>query len=328
MAYWTRFYFFHHTVGAETLTFDLTETEAAAWYVQDSYGRRIVLQPLYLHCYDCEGIPSDCIGHGQGSCGDAICTCEDGYFGMRCEFPVPCQSLSLDYRFVQHEAKPFEMLWDETGRLIEVYERPVYVHEWLPGQFDAVFFTGRRWALTHDDLLPEIEEELKDKNNSKAILATYFRAGFHAQFSNFSLAMMTEPLDRGTPRDQNSPIGMNWYLTENKTNKSNNDIQKTVHGAPFEFNLVCSFCDENNPCHYNGQCVDGFCECSPGSYGTLCEDAPGMFVWLSMGSHRKSPTLLSERSNLYFGHCDPYFKAPEFDWDHGTSVSNLDSISF
>jgi len=138
--------------------FDIFETLDAPWYVRGKDQRLVVLEPLSLTCYDCRD-EDGCHGHGtcvavsDGS-SDHVCQCEEPWFGLRCDFVAPCESVSINAKtepFVGNMAfaTEFQILRKENGDMFQVYYRPVYVHKeedeyWT----DVIFFTGRRWALT------------------------------------------------------------------------------------------------------------------------------------------------------------------------------------
>ena len=71
--------------STKTDTFDLTETASGTWYIQDEYQRVVVLDPFYLQCVDCQesGDGDEC--SGRGACDEAVCLCEDGWYGLKCE---------------------------------------------------------------------------------------------------------------------------------------------------------------------------------------------------------------------------------------------------
>lgn len=82
-----------------------------------------------------------------------MCECDEGWFGLRCEFHEPCKSLEVDARF--DEFLDYRD-WSQNYDIFELedtpvyaYGRPVYYHEPKPGEFDVVVFTGRRWMATH-----------------------------------------------------------------------------------------------------------------------------------------------------------------------------------
>lgn len=90
---------------------------------------------------------------GRGSCSDAVCECDEGWFGLRCEFHEPCTTLEMDVRFdgfVDHRDWSMQYeIFTLDGDPIYAYNRPIFVSEPKPGKFDVVVFTGRRWMATH-----------------------------------------------------------------------------------------------------------------------------------------------------------------------------------
>lgn len=112
-----------------------------------------------MDCGSERGSSKEC--HGRGVCSDAKCECDQGWFGIRCELHAPCATLEMDVRFNGFEdtrewARTFE-IFELEGEPVYAYDRPVYVSEPKPGNFDIVVFTGRRWMATHTS--KELQEE-------------------------------------------------------------------------------------------------------------------------------------------------------------------------
>ena len=132
-------------------------------------------------------------------------------------------------------------------------------------------------------------------------LAAYFEDQFHAHWANYTVAFISEPVDkyvlclllyvsnlvgantdifswfslpRFTPGDSQSPEGLQWYIASDKyegqTSLQRPDTNRLVEGG-----LLCSVCDSRtNPCLYDGVCVEGTCLCLHQSGGSLCEQPP------------------------------------------------------
>lgn len=88
--------------SSETNTFDILETTLEPWTVRDESLREVILEKILLACYDCEdggeeGGDEDC--GGNGSCSNAVCKCDESFYGVRCEFSSPCKRLALDARY-------------------------------------------------------------------------------------------------------------------------------------------------------------------------------------------------------------------------------------
>ena len=151
----------------DTKTFDILETREHIWTVRNPENQQIFIDHFHMTCLDCakeRKSAQEC--QGRGVCSDGLCECEEGWFGMRCEFHEPCTSLEMDIRFAGFEdtrewSKTFEIfhLGNET---VYSYHRPIYAHEPSPGKFDLIVFTGRRWMATHTG---EKEKEVHDRSN-------------------------------------------------------------------------------------------------------------------------------------------------------------------
>jgi hypothetical protein len=145
----------------ETFSFDITSTSPSEWHVLSNTvtgepGKTVVPIPSFTlasnDCYHNDGLCVD------GQCIDNECECNDGKFGLRCEFDAPCPRIQIDFR-----TRPFptdfgiipyyfDILVDASDYPVEVYHRPVYVFE-SDCFFDIILSQGRRWVLTNSDLL-------------------------------------------------------------------------------------------------------------------------------------------------------------------------------
>jgi len=170
--------------------------------VRNPQQQEITIDFFYMECFDCdlsEQWISECNGHG--TCSDAVCQCDEGRYGLRCEFEAPCAELEMDVRFAGFEderewSRSFQLFEDE-GQQINAYSRPVYVHEPRPGTFDIVFFTGRRWMATHTDVLLSAGlTGVDDPAERRQLVAQYFSQHFHAYWSDFIAAFITTPLGK------------------------------------------------------------------------------------------------------------------------------------
>ena len=228
--------------------------------------------------------------NGRGTCSDGACDCEEGYFGLRCEFLEPCLSMAMDARTdgflgTRPWSDSFELLqvaaamdeeddYSESTALVplEVYHRPVYLNEYEEGKFDLIFFTGRRWVVTNSDSL--FDARSMDDGSPKVSLAEYFQEQFHAHWSNFSISFVSDALDVATPGDANSPLDLAFFEAAPRTNAAPMDIQG-VGGLQINARLLCAICNnQTNPCFYDGQCIEqGTCSC-PMNVGSLCEVPP------------------------------------------------------
>lgn len=295
-------------MSSETASYDITDSADSTWYAQDAQSRVVVLDPFYLECYHCE---EACNNHG--SCLNGICHCEDGYFGLHCEFLAPCPTLEIDARkdgFIstRHWSDNYEQLLFESTSAVEdsgstsavatgliplhVYHRPVYFNGNEDGTSDLIFFTGRRWVVTSSDSLMEKPQ------GGRAELTSYFQEDFHAHWSNYSISFLSEPVDIATPGDASSPIDLVFFQAIAIQDGGKTEIQ-APDKIESDARLLCAVCNnKTNPCAYDGQCTgEGSCFC-PMSRGSLCEVPP-------VGN----------------GFCNSYYNTPEFNWDGGDCCS-------
>ncbi|CAB9505693.1 expressed unknown protein [Seminavis robusta] len=269
--------------SADIDSYDLIQTASSSWYVQDYAGREVVLDPFYLACIDCTGsAEADC--GGRGHCNDGVCQCEEGWFGIRCQFSTPCPKLSVDtltndFASTRDWASTFNLLLDDSGAPVQAYDRPIFVHEYGSGSgdYDIIVFTGRRFGLTTTR-----SEDLQTIGHN---LSIYFKESFHAESTELDFAFLSEPADLQTPRDSVSPEGLDFFLSR--------DLQPL---SQVNTKLLCSICsNETNPCLYDGHCDNnGSCQCSPGGYGSLCQMPP-----------------------INNGYCNQFFNTPQFNLDGG-----------
>jgi len=301
----------------ETDTFNILETVGDPWLVRDATSREVVLDPLRLICFDCENEGeenSDECG-GGGTCSNAVCECEQGWYGLRCEFTTPCSALAIDARTddfasTRDWASDFETVELENGELVEAYHRPVYIHEYDNGEYDAVMFTGRRWALTASDFLPHggkvSDDELGELGGGAfpAVgdeIGNFFKYVFHGYkgyFDDLSVAFLSDNMDATTYQDSSSPVGFLWYRAE--AAERTPDGENQAFGKQVDAEFLCRVCDgDANPCLYDGICNEGECQCSTDSFGKLCEVPP-----------------------VKNGHCDTFFNTPQFKYDGGDCCEN------
>ncbi|CAB9512223.1 expressed unknown protein [Seminavis robusta] len=292
--------------SSETHTYDITETGSIQWFVRDETNREVVLEPFSLFCFDCsneDADGSDDCG-GLGTCSNAVCACDDGWYGLRCEFVSPCSWINIDARTEKFAstrdwASSYQSIDLGNGTLVEAYHRPVYIHEYENGEFDAVMFTGGRWALTSSVFLPHAgripSNALSDgQDDLGSDIGNYFTHAFHGYkgFStNYSIAFLSDYIAMGTHLSSSSPVGFSWFFTEEARDQNMNQ----GIGNEITTKFLCHTCEESsNPCLYDGKCLEGECVCSLDSFGSLCEVPP-----------------------VHNGHCNPVFNIPEFKMDGG-----------
>ena len=295
--------------SVETTTYDILNVVNLPWYDFDENLGELPMAQSYFHSFDCR---NDNVCGLHGRCRENQCECERGWFGLRCEFRFPCASIETDERgppFLGTRiwSTRFEMLRDNSngGDVVTVYHRPVYTKRSNVDQvLDLIFFTGRRWVVTHSGLLKDFRPQLDgDPSNTTGILETqlslYMKEEFHAYWSNYTTAFVSEPVDVAKPKDAATPISLLWFNTEQSSLTTEED-EKTVAmpdgSQSLDPNLICSVCDDvENPCFFASRCENtGVCNCITGASGTLCQIPP--------------------TSN---GRCNPFFNNPEFQYDGG-----------
>ena len=303
--------------SSQTASFDITQAVTDVWFVRDALQRELILEPFFLHCYECGNTlsaksTSQCTG--RGTCSNAVCTCDEGWFGFRCEFITPCPALDFDARtsfgmgipgFKPHEELDdgLQILTDDQSSIpVQAYSRPIYIGYLLSGHYTVIFFSGRRWVATHTGLLPSLNQThllLGKEAGREEILGFFTNNSFHAHWSNFAVEYLSEPMDLGTPSSQNSPESFGWYEAEAKTAITQVEIQGVNQGRPFDTRLICATCDgEFNPCFFDGVCLNSTCVCAIGAHGTRCEKSP-----------------------VNNGRCDSNYNIPYFELDGGDCCS-------
>jgi len=282
-----------HAKSSETVSFDLTETASSEWSARQN-SREVPLQFFRLICYDCDN-NGDLPCSGRGSCEENACQCDDGFYGLQCEFEDPCNTLAIDEQFsgflgTRDWSTKYNLLQIED-QTVDVYDHPVYINEYDEGLFDVIMFTGRRWVATYSDLLNLTSEAMTNKDPKQALYDYLMQ--FHAHFSDFQVAFISEPVDKDTPSDAVTPLAVEWFQADTK--KSKMGIQIADANRALDMILLCSVCnDVTNPCRYDGSCVNGSCNCSVGSSGVLCQIPP-------IGN----------------GRCDVFFNSARFNYDGG-----------
>lgn len=286
-------------------TFDILETTDHEWRVRNMQDQEITIKHFHLDCMDCdrrEDFAGECQGHGTCRTSDAVCVCEEDRLGSRCEFEPACPILEMDVRFAGFEderewSREFE-IFEVDGETVYAYNLPVYVHEYKPGHFDLIVFTGRRWMATHTDvLLTAGLVGIEDPQERRRKLANYFTDHFHAYWSDFVASFMTEPMDIGTEQDAATPVELQWYTAKPKNALHPHEVQYVDRSvAPLDSVLLCELCDhEFNVCLNDGHCnANRRCDCLIGSSGSLCQIPP-------TGN----------------GRCDPKFDIPKYNYDGG-----------
>lgn len=273
----------------ETFSFDISSTSPSEWLVLSNAlnsepGKTVLIPSLALASNDCNHNDGLCV---HGRCKDNECECDEGKFGLRCEFDAPCPRLQIDFR-----TRPFptdfgpipyyfDILLDSDDYPVEVYHRPVYVYE-SDGFFDIILFQGRRWVLTNSDLL-----NVTDPGSfiMATDLADYFAMDYIGIYSQTLSYFVTDAMDVDTPKDSFTPEGLEWYRIKTNIDETIdfNEIDTT---QPLYTAMLCAVCDDfQNQCFYSGFCNEyGVCECIGNHAGALCELDAGAKVEYVEGS--------------------------------------------
>lgn len=80
--------------SSETVSYDIMSTDLSTWFDVDPDRGDLPIMHFFMTSYDCrdKGI---CGSHGT-CMGWNGCLCDDGWFGLRCEFPSPCPTIERD----------------------------------------------------------------------------------------------------------------------------------------------------------------------------------------------------------------------------------------
>jgi hypothetical protein len=287
--------------SSDSTSFDILDTLSSEWFSKDTNGNRVApMQHFEMSAHGGGRDQNECGGHGSVDEKDKKCECDGDWFGLKCEFLEPCESLAVDIRregFLSGSREwslSYDILRTNTGKLLEVYDHPVFFND--TGRFQIILFAGRRWVL------------FEWVDNTGAGLEAYLRE-FHAHFTDFNASFISEPMDVGTPTDALTPVGLEWFFPRNGMTPQGG-IQSVDSTRASDALLLCAVCDNTaNVCQNNGQCEnDGTCKCGLGSEGRMCEKPP-------IGN----------------GRCDSFFNHPEFNFDGGDCceakcVSSLEYI--
>ena len=257
----------------EPASYDITTT-VSGWLGRS--GEKLLV--LINNDCDTSGLcPSE-----RGECVNNECICQEGRFGLNCEFSKPpCERLDVDQRWGKfpnrlgalHFTNSYKLLLDDNGTPVEVYNRPVYVEN-IPDNIEVIMFLGRNWVVG-------FSSEMRGDRGGQTLeivgerqLARYLSEDFHGYYSTYSVYFYSGPRDFGTTSDSLStsdalaPVDLVWH-----------DINQPVD-RPLETNLLCGVCDADvNKCHTTvGKCNNGTCECFLGFTGSLCEREPNCVV--------------------------------------------------
>ena len=242
-------------------TFQFDVTALSEWMVINEETTNSELDTdLRIICTSCIQGPAqaDRIGCNEnGSCMKDECSCNEGWFGLNCEFEEPCETLEIDPRYTPFPlgySKKYFLLKGNNGALITCYGKPIYYNKVDNERLELIFFIGRRWVLTNDKLMSRLD--IKLGKDLIEYLSTFFQS-FHAYWETFEYELTT---DMTVDPIYASPVWMKWF----ESFESEKNIKTK---------LLCSTCNSfRNPCRNNGVCRDGNCDCTgTGFAGQLCQ---------------------------------------------------------
>lgn len=137
--------------------------------------------------------------------------------------------------------------------------------------------------MTHSGLLSDFKSVQPAKLLDAYFLediSDYLGNNFHAYFSSFQAAFVSEAVDIATPKDSATSIAVRWFDTRisitEQTSAASADESSTL-----EATLICTVCNnQTNPCFYKSLCQsNGVCECTTRASGTLCQIPPISNGW-------------------------------------------------
>jgi len=275
-------------ISTPTETYDIT-TLTTGWSVRRTGDAKegVPLAYFMLTCADCGRNKKRDPCNGAGQCISNTCVCDEGKYGLMCAMNEPCPVVELDSSTEFKWPARFEVFRQDDGRDIQVYFRPVYISNMTDSTFFLIIFTGRRWTISRFD------KHFDSNANTRAALARYLTDEFHGYYSNFTVEMISEPIEINTNMDVASPVDLNWYLPKLFDNKRV-DLQEPLNTSP-----RCAYCNNlDHPCYNRGVCTDGVCACPRGTFGTLCHvDSVCSSISLEFGASLPAP--LPSLSGVY-----------------------------
>jgi len=280
--------------SSESESFDLLTTTSSPWVIKTPTNRVAPLTHHFLMCYECSQEDDFC--GDQGKCSKAgkkfdQCLCNNGYYGLRCEYSEPCQILHQD-GFPKEGGGQFASTYYRLGGA-KAYDRPIYTsiggNESLSDRTDFIVFNGERWIMSYKYLFPDLKN-FTDKEK----LAQFFSSKFHGNFTKYTAMYESEPvyIDQVLDADvKASPLSTKW---------------RPSTGLKRDFVDAESFCVECNNktsrCLRGVTCLsNGTCDCPPGYSGLRCEIPP---------------------KSLSDGYCDPQYNSEQFKFDGGDCCDN------
>jgi len=287
--------------SSESTSYDLLSTTSSPWVIKTPTNREAPLTHNFLACYECSNVDNFCGEHGtcqpSGEADFDRCLCESSYFGLRCEYPQPCDEVEVNLRDEDFSKDGGGQYASKYYRLegAATYYFPVYTSRGENQSFsngtDFILYTGERWIMSYKNLFSGLQNFTEEKE-----IVQYFKDDFHGNFTNYNASYESEPIYIDEVLDgkiKASPLSVRW--------RSRNGLQKGYVKTEF----FCSKCDKLSPCFNDGVCQsngkDSTCDCVNEYSGSRCEIPP---------------------KNISNGHCDQNFNEEQFDYDGGDCCDN------
>ena len=248
-----------------TETYDITTLETG-WVVRRNQrvDDGIHFEHFDLFCVDCDANNKKRQCSGSGLCVENVCVCDEGSYGVTCQHNEPCQNVEIDSSSQMKWPAIYNVLHDEDGKQVEVYQRPVYISETPNRTFFVILFIGSRWIITRSENHFSLNYEPTVEK-----LVDYFKSEFHGNSSGYVVDFISEPVYINTILDTPSPVDLNWYYPKAVDNKRP-DPQYPLTRVP-----RCVSCNElDYPCHNKGDCMNGKCSCRFGTFGSVVSAFP------------------------------------------------------
>jgi hypothetical protein len=257
--------------------FDLTRKPLDTWYYGSFASNTTQQVPLEQISID---EPSkDCGSFGTYSESTKQCICNDTWFGENCGLGS-CQAMAIiegAFNDTIEWSKQYRILKKGgSGTPVQVYGRPVFVGQTRQGDTDVIFFTGRRWVLTHTGRFV-VNGTRPEGTPSRSIdVASFFSRNFHGHWANYTVSFVSEAVGDPVIFDYNNkaaiPTGLVWY----HSNNNNDDILSPNVNTRSDAVLACTCAvnatlEDGFQCENDGTCEDGTCRCVEGSSGERCE---------------------------------------------------------
>lgn len=194
----------YNASSPETKVYDISNAGSPWTVAYSDRDSNIFKQPFDMFtmfaddCTDCNGL---------GTCVNNQCQCNGDRFGRHCEFSAPCPSLTVDQRTfslpddeasVSQLSDNYTLLRrNETGKLVLVYHKPVYVYDYGQGLTDIIMFLGRRWIATSTSTFFDVLNFERIYFSDIDDIAYYLSEEFHGYFSGYRAYFVSAPMDVG-----------------------------------------------------------------------------------------------------------------------------------